>query len=174
LINSLKTINTPNGRSKTAPEVKPCKASDNWTAITFSPDLAKFDMLVRARVWGVKGGLLLGMANFWRQQLAHMPNTDPQPLKTKTKNQTTRPPPPQKTLEDDVVALMRKRVYDLAGVLGKTVKVYLNGERLPVKSYADYVDLYLGPKEAGVPRVYERVNDRCAREGVGVGGCCLF
>ena len=26
-------------------------------------------------------------------------------------------------LEDDVVALMRKRVYDVCGVLGKTVKV---------------------------------------------------
>ena len=26
-------------------------------------------------------------------------------------------------LEEDVVALMRKRVYDLSGVLGKTVKV---------------------------------------------------
>ena len=26
-------------------------------------------------------------------------------------------------LEDDVVALMRKRVYDICGVLGKTVKV---------------------------------------------------
>lgn len=26
-------------------------------------------------------------------------------------------------LEEDTVALMRKRVYDLAGVLGKTVKV---------------------------------------------------
>ena len=30
--------------------------------------------------------------------------------------------PPQE-LEDDVVALMRKRVYDVAGVLGKSVKV---------------------------------------------------
>ncbi len=26
-------------------------------------------------------------------------------------------------LEEDVVALMRKRVYDLSGVLGKSVKV---------------------------------------------------
>lgn len=26
-------------------------------------------------------------------------------------------------LEDDTISLMRKRVYDLAGVLGKTVKV---------------------------------------------------
>lgn len=27
------------------------------------------------------------------------------------------------TLEDDAVMLMRKRVYDMAGMLGKTVKV---------------------------------------------------
>ena len=54
-------------------QVTACKASDNWTSITFSPDLAKFGM-------------------------AH--------------------------LEAHTVALMRKRVYDLAGVLGKTVKVW--------------------------------------------------
>lgn len=57
---------------KEAPKLGACKASDNWTCITFKPDLAKFDML---------------------------------------------------SLEDDTVALMRKRVYDMAGVLGKGVKV---------------------------------------------------
>ena len=44
--------------SKSKPDIKPCKASDNWTAITFKPDLAKFDMQVR---WG--GGC-------WRVALA--------------------------------------------------------------------------------------------------------
>jgi DNA topoisomerase-2 len=38
--------------------------------------------------------------------------------------------------------------------------VYLNGARLPVKSFSDYCELYLGPKDSGVPRIYERVNDR--------------
>jgi hypothetical protein len=33
-------------RRKSNPEIKACKASDNWTAITFKPDLAKFDMEV--------------------------------------------------------------------------------------------------------------------------------
>ena len=46
-------------------------------------------------------------------------------------------------LEDDVVALMKKRVVDLAGTLGKTVKVELNGQKLPVKTFQQYVDLYL-------------------------------
>ena len=54
------------------PLITACKATDNWTCITFSPDLGKFDMA---------------------------------------------------QLEDDVVALMTKRVYDVAGVLGKGCKV---------------------------------------------------
>lgn len=57
---------------KSPPTIKSCKASENWTCVTFKPDLAKFGM---------------------------------------------------SELEDDTVALMRKRVYDLAGVLGKGVKV---------------------------------------------------
>ena len=57
---------------KCAPHVSACGSGDNWTCITFSPDLSKFGL--------------------------------------------TR-------LEDDDVALMRKRVYDMAGVLGKGVKV---------------------------------------------------
>jgi hypothetical protein len=66
-------------------------------------------------------------------------------------------------LEADTVALMRKRVFDIAGVLGKGVKVFLDGARVPVRSFAEYVDLYLGPAGAGegsVPRVIERVNGR--------------
>ena len=43
-----------------------------------------------------------------------------------------------------------------------TTKVYLNGARLPVKGFSDYVDLYLGAKDApgATPRVTERVTDR--------------
>lgn len=77
---------------KSEPVITKCKEGDNWTKVTFKPDLAKFNM-------------------------TH--------------------------LEDDVVALMKKRVLDMAGCLGKTVKVELNGQRVPVKSFQDYVDLYL-------------------------------
>ena len=45
-------------------------------------------------------------------------------------------------LEEDVVALMKKRVVDLAEMLGKTVKVELNGQKLPAKMFQQYVDLY--------------------------------
>jgi len=37
-------------------------------------------------------------------------------------------------------------------------QVFLNGERLPIKSFQEYVGLYIANKDA--PRVYERVNDR--------------
>jgi DNA topoisomerase-2 len=58
--------------AKEAPKITACKASDNWTCITFKPDLAKFGM---------------------------------------------------EQLEDETIGLMRRRVYDLAGILGKGVKV---------------------------------------------------
>ncbi|MEW5304966.1 MAG: hypothetical protein WDW36_007539 [Sanguina aurantia] len=98
-----------NMSTKGEPKISSCKPTDNWTSISFKPDLGKFGM---------------------------------------------------EELEADTVQLMHKRVYDLAGVLGKGTKIFLNGERLPIKSFSDYIDLYLGPKEGGVPRVYERVNDR--------------
>ena len=37
-------------------------------------------------------------------------------------------------------------------------QVFLNGERLPIKSFQEYVGLYISNKDA--PRVYERVNER--------------
>ncbi|GMP98653.1 hypothetical protein CsSME_00046460 [Camellia sinensis var. sinensis] len=77
---------------KSEPVITKCKEGENWTKVTFKPDLAKFNM-------------------------TH--------------------------LEDDVVALMKKRVIDLAGCLGKTVKVELNGQCIPIKSFLDYVNLYL-------------------------------
>ena len=37
-------------------------------------------------------------------------------------------------------------------------KVLLNGERLPIKSFMEYVELYLPDKS--VPRIHERVSER--------------
>ena len=93
---------------KCEPVVTKCKKSDNWTCITFKPDLSKFNM-------------------------TH--------------------------LEDDTVALMCKRVYDAAGNIGKNTKIFLNGDRLKVKGFSDYVDLYLEGRE-NAPKVFEKVNDR--------------
>ena len=38
-------------------------------------------------------------------------------------------------------ALLKKRVYDMAGIL--KVKVYLNGSLVPIKSFKDYVLMYV-------------------------------
>ncbi|CAH8366429.1 unnamed protein product [Eruca vesicaria subsp. sativa] len=98
---------------KSVPVITKCKKSDNWTKVSFKPDLGKFKM-------------------------TH--------------------------LEDDVVALMTKRVFDIAGCLGKTVKVKLNGKQIPIKSFGDYVDLYLSAanksRSEPLPRMIEKVNDR--------------
>ncbi|KAF2293580.1 hypothetical protein GH714_002987 [Hevea brasiliensis] len=87
-----KQVFSNNMGKKSEPSITKCKEGENWTKVSFKPDLAKFNMAM---------------------------------------------------LEDDVVALMKKRVIDLAGCLGKTVKVELNGLRVPIKSFQDYVKLYL-------------------------------
>jgi DNA topoisomerase-2 len=49
-------------------------------------------------------------------------------------------------LDDDIVALMTKRVYDIAGS-NSALKVYLNGKRLPIRSFLDYVKLFIHSTE---------------------------
>jgi DNA topoisomerase II len=88
------------------PSITPCSKSDNWTCVSFVPDLPKFGMT---------------------------------------------------ELEADAVALMRKRAVDMAGVLGRTVAVYFNGARVPVRSFSEYVKLFLPPD---TPRASLKVNDR--------------
>ncbi|KAL2461238.1 DNA topoisomerase 2 [Abeliophyllum distichum] len=87
-----KQVFTCNMGNKSHPAISKCKEGENWTKVTFKPDLSKFNM-------------------------TH--------------------------LEDDAVALMKKRVIDMAGCLGKNVKVELNGEDIRVRSFGDYCNLYL-------------------------------
>lgn len=77
---------------KEEPVIKACKASDNWTCVTFKPDLAKFGMSI---------------------------------------------------LEEQTVSLMRKRVHDLAGVLGKTVKVWCRVNEISIKEHSDISRRYM-------------------------------
>uniref|UniRef100_A0A7M4E424 DNA topoisomerase 2 n=1 Tax=Crocodylus porosus TaxID=8502 RepID=A0A7M4E424_CROPO len=67
------------------------------------------------------------------------------------------------SLDKDIVALMSRRAYDIAGST-KEIKVFLNGKRLPVKGFRSYVDLYLKDKadETGnaLRVVHEEVNNR--------------
>ncbi|KAJ2880926.1 DNA topoisomerase 2, partial [Coemansia asiatica] len=70
-------------------------------------------------------------------------------------------------LDDDTVALITKRAYDLAGCV-EGVNVYLNGKLIPVKNFKAYVELYLLPptspddpialKKQDI--VYKRFSDR--------------
>ncbi|CAL1697067.1 unnamed protein product [Somion occarium] len=46
------------------------------------------------------------------------------------------------SIDEDTVSLLKKRVYDLAGTV-KDVKVFLNNERLKIKTFKQYVELYL-------------------------------
>ncbi|XP_015426393.1 PREDICTED: DNA topoisomerase 2-alpha [Myotis davidii] len=67
------------------------------------------------------------------------------------------------SLDKDIVALMFRRAYDIAGST-KDVKVFLNGNKLPVKGFRSYVDMYLKDKvdETGNPLkvIHEQVNHR--------------
>ena len=60
-------------------------------------------------------------------------------------------------LDDDIIGIMKKRVWDVAGCL-PSVGVWLNDERIPVRSFAEYCKLYL-PKD-DIPLVDCKVNDR--------------
>eukprot|EP01116_Phalansterium_solitarium_P015953 TRINITY_DN3599_c0_g1_i1.p1 TRINITY_DN3599_c0_g1~~TRINITY_DN3599_c0_g1_i1.p1 ORF type:complete len:1533 (-),score=573.08 TRINITY_DN3599_c0_g1_i1:16-4614(-) len=62
--------------------------------------------------------------------------------------------------DEDFLALVRKRVYDVAGC-NSSLKVYLNGARLlgdvdRRKAFEAYCDLYI--KDSSVPKVYEKTD----------------
>ncbi|KAJ8915854.1 hypothetical protein NQ315_004668 [Exocentrus adspersus] len=87
-------------------------SGDDYTKITFSPDLSKFKM---------------------------------------------------DKLDDGIVGLMSRRAYDVAAST-RGVKVFLNGKRLPVKTFKDYIDLYIKGKEDesgnNLKVIYEQPNER--------------
>jgi DNA topoisomerase-2 len=62
-------------------------------------------------------------------------------------------------LTPDMLALLKRRVFDLAAVTDKTVKVKYNSELVPIKNFLQYVDLYVGDK-AVTGRVHEEANER--------------
>jgi len=106
--NTFKQTWTNNMSKKSEPRVKESK--DEFTKITFSPDLPKFHM---------------------------------------------------ETLDADTVAMFSRRAYDIAAS-SKGVKVFLNGKRIPVNNFKQYVDQYLKGKEddtgAQIKCVFESVD----------------
>ena len=64
------------------------------------------------------------------------------------------------SLDTDTIAVIKKRVYDMAGVSDRTLKVFLNGEVVPVTSFKDYVACFQTSEGVLAPFVYERLNER--------------
>ena len=69
---------------------------------------------------------------------------------------------PADGLSSDMMALLKKRVYDIGAVTDhsiKKIKVNYNGSVCPVKNFQQYIDLYVGSKDT-TKRVYESSDER--------------
>lgn len=60
-------------------------------------------------------------------------------------------------LTADMTALFMKRVYDIAAVTDRSIRVKYNGGVVPVKDFKQYIGLYIRPE---VKRVYEAPSER--------------
>ncbi|KAG5519825.1 hypothetical protein PMAC_000098 [Pneumocystis sp. 'macacae'] len=107
-----KQIFLNNMTKKKDPVIKANKKDEEYTRITFKPDLERFGM---------------------------------------------------KEIDSDLESVFKRRVYDLAGSV-KNVKVFLNGERIKIKSFKQYIEMYLNPDDSENNMkptiVHEVVNDR--------------
>ena len=65
----------------------------------------------------------------------------------------------QKKITKDMFSVMTHRVYDIAAVTDKTVRVKLNKEPLNIRNYESYMNLYIGDKST-TQRVFEVGNER--------------
>ena len=62
-------------------------------------------------------------------------------------------------LTPDLIALLKKRVYDISATTDKNLKVKYNSQLIGTKNFEQYVSLYIGEK-ADNPRIYELANER--------------
>ncbi len=62
-------------------------------------------------------------------------------------------------MTDDMFALIQKRAYDACACTDNTVNIYFNDQKIEVKDFEKYVDLFIGSKEAR-PRAFEKSGDR--------------
>ena len=65
-------------------------------------------------------------------------------------------------LTPDMMALLKKRVYDIGAVTDhsvKKIKIQYNGATIPVKNFQQYIDMYIGTKDES-KRVYEMPDER--------------
>jgi DNA topoisomerase-2 len=57
---------------------------------------------------------------------------------------------------DDMINLMIRRIYDIAGTTDKNMNIFYNGDKIKVKTFENYAKLYLNKEEL----VYEKIHDR--------------
>jgi DNA topoisomerase-2 len=65
-------------------------------------------------------------------------------------------------LTSDMLALMKKRIYDIGAITDhsvKKIKIGYNNLTIPVKNFQQYIDLYIGNKD-DTKRVYEQPDER--------------
>ena len=67
----------------------------------------------------------------------------------------------EEKFDEDFKSLMIRRIFDIAAVTDKSVKVKYNSKKLEpeIKDFESYVNLYIGSKSE-TPRLYERANNR--------------
>ena len=67
-------------------------------------------------------------------------------------------------MDNDIISLFIKRVYDMAGITPKEVSVYFNGEKLQVDNFEKYINMYIqASKEEDLedpPIVFEKPHER--------------
>ena len=59
----------------------------------------------------------------------------------------------------DFIALLKRRAYDIAATTDKSIKVKYNANSIEVKTFMNYIDLYIGLKSEK-ERIYEEANER--------------
>jgi len=62
-------------------------------------------------------------------------------------------------LSPDMIALLKKRVYDIGAITDKNIKVKYNNELIPIKNFEQYINMYIGDKST-TTRVYESDGER--------------
>ena len=57
--------------------------------------------------------------------------------------------------EDDTLAVLEKRIFDVSAITAKHVSVFYNDEKIKYKDFFEYINLYIGPKSVANRVVYE-------------------
>ena len=98
--------------------------------------------------------------------IIHLPTITKVPTTTKPYTRVTFKPDFNRFgiqgLTPDMVALLKKRIYDIGAVTDhsiKKVKINYNNILSPIKNFQNYIDLYLGSKDT-TKRIYEHHEER--------------